>query len=73
MEESVGKVSEPPDRDSVGAARDHEKEDEPKENEATAGEKTESSESSEPDGEIVIKGKTERKKKVKKGKAKKNK
>lgn len=39
VKENVGKVSEPPDRDSTGAVRNHGKEDEPKENEATVGEK----------------------------------
>lgn len=73
VKENEGKVSEPPDQESAGAVRDQEKENEPMENEATTGEKTESSESSEPDDEIVIKGKTKRKKKVKKGRAKKNK
>lgn len=68
VKENEGKVSEPSDRDSAGAVRDHEKENEPTENKATTGEKNpESSESSEPDDEIVIKGKTKRREKVKKG------
>lgn len=66
VKENSGKISEP-----VDSADSHRDQNNAEGNEVVR-EHSESSESSEQDDEIIIKGKTKRKKKVKKGKAKKN-